>query len=263
MSTVLDEILAVTRKRVEQLKIQRSLADLAREAERIKTTPRGFRKSLLAASENGGVAIIAELKKASPSKGVIRGTFHVGGLAMQLEKAGAAALSVLTEEKFFDGSLGNLQEASAASNLPCLRKDFIVDQYQIYESRLNRADAILLIVAACGYSQITSPVIRANFGVDADLRSNFFNGFVQSGNDDWFMLPGSVGTGKFVIDTTGAAAIVARYPSDIPFRRSTFAKGMIYPPFSIINNRLLLDAAFVRDFHGDDDFFSRISAAAR
>ncbi|MDP4263583.1 MAG: T9SS type A sorting domain-containing protein [Bacteroidota bacterium] len=110
----------------------------------------------------------------------------------------------------------------------------------------------LLIITSGGYAQITSPVIRANFGVDADLRSNFFNGLVQSGNDDWFTLPGSVGTGKFVIDTTGAAAITARYPGDIPFRRTTFGKGMSYPPFSVVNNRLLLDAAFVRDFHGDD-----------
>src|SRR5437762_2092415 len=101
MSTRLDEILAVARKRVEQSKSERPLAELARDAERMKTAPRGFRKALLSASENGGVAIIAELKKASPSKGVIRGTFHVGGLVMQLEKAGASALSVLTEEKFF------------------------------------------------------------------------------------------------------------------------------------------------------------------
>src|SRR6476659_3388896 len=97
---------------------------------------------------------------------------------------------------------------------------------------------LLLLLFHCftGYSQIITPVIRANFGVDADMRSNFFNGFVQSGNDDWFSLPGSVGTGQFMIDTTGAASIVANYLISVPFRRSTFVRTMRYPVFSVINN---------------------------
>src|SRR5258707_13071247 len=107
--------------------------------------------------------------------------------------------------------------------------------------------AFLLLYICKGYTQITSPVIRANFGVDGDMRSNFFNGFVQSGNDDWFSLPGSVGTGQFMIDTAGAAAMVANYAINVPFRRSTFVRTMRYPVFSVVNNRLLLDAAFVRD----------------
>jgi hypothetical protein len=113
---------------------------------------------------------------------------------------------------------------------------------------------ILLIMAFSvpGSGQITSPVIRANFGVDADLRSNYFDGALQAGNDDWFHFPGTPGTGQFVIDTTGAAAISARYLTDIPFRRTTFARSMRYPAYSIVNNRTLLDAIFVRDFHGDD-----------
>jgi hypothetical protein len=111
---------------------------------------------------------------------------------------------------------------------------------------------LLLVLAPRGYSQITGPVIRANFGVDADYRSNYFNGLVQAGNDDWFSFPGSVGPGQFIIDTTGAAARVARYAIDVPYRRSTFISMMRFPVFSVINNRLLLDAAFVRDFHGDD-----------
>lgn len=101
-------------------------------------------------------------------------------------------------------------------------------------------------------SQITTPVIRANFGVDADLRSNYFNAGVLNGNDDWFTMSGSPGSGVQIIDTTGAAAIVSRYATDIPFRRSSFSRGMSYPIFSTVNNHLLLDAAFVRDFHGDD-----------
>src|SRR5262249_47097972 len=91
---------------------------------------------------------IAELKKASPSKGLLRNPFAVGQLAGQLTRAGASALSVLTDEQFFQGSLANLCEASTASELPCLRKDFIVDEFQVLESRANRADAILLILSA-------------------------------------------------------------------------------------------------------------------
>jgi indole-3-glycerol phosphate synthase len=95
-----------------------------------------------------GPAVITEIKKASPSKGVIRGTFPVGLLANQLAKNGASALSVITDEKFFQGSLANLLEASAATDLPCLRKDFIIDEFQIVEARAHHADAILLILAA-------------------------------------------------------------------------------------------------------------------
>ena len=95
-----------------------------------------------------GPAIIAELKKASPSKGLIRADFDPATLARELEPAGAAALSVLTDAPFFQGSLRNLEIASETTRIPCLRKDFIVDEYQIVEARAHRADAILLIVAA-------------------------------------------------------------------------------------------------------------------
>lgn len=93
------------------------------------------------------MAVIAELKKASPSRGMIRGTLHIGGVACALERAGAAALSVLTEEQFFQGALCDLAEASAATELPCLRKDFMVDEFQFLEARANRADALLLILS--------------------------------------------------------------------------------------------------------------------
>jgi len=100
--------------------------------------------------------VIAELKKASPSKGVIRADFRPAELARELEQAGAAALSVLTDEEFFQGSLDYLRQASSSCSLPCLRKDFIVDEFQIVEARANRADAILLIVAALDHKELVA-----------------------------------------------------------------------------------------------------------
>ena len=141
----LDSILSATRRRVSE---SRSRADFgAWERNAAEHTPRGFRRQLQQSAKNG-VAIIAELKKASPSKGLIRAAFDPVDLARDLEHAGAAALSVLTDDEFFQGSLDNLQRASAATALPCLRKDFIVDEMQLLEARAYRADAILLIVAA-------------------------------------------------------------------------------------------------------------------
>ena len=110
----------------------------------------------------------------------------------------------------------------------------------------------ILINSVTGFSQITTPIIKANFGVDADLRSNFFNGLVQSGNDDWFKLPASVGTGQFVIDTVGAASMLAGYAANPDLRKLPFYRNMRFPAYSVVNNRLLVDAYFVRDYHGDD-----------
>jgi hypothetical protein len=100
-------------------------------------------------------------------------------------------------------------------------------------------------------AQITSPVTRANFGVEADLRANFFNGSLTSVGDDWFN-NGTAGTGQFIIDTTGAAAIMAGYISNPATRMLSFSRLMRQAPYSVVNNRLLLDAIFTRDFHGDD-----------
>jgi indole-3-glycerol phosphate synthase len=145
MAGVLERIVAAARVRVAKAKRGADLRELERRAER--HVPRGFRRALASRSREG-VAVIAELKKASPSKGLIRAEFHPAELATELAAAGAAALSVLTDEEFFQGSLGNLREASAAVSIPCLRKDFIVDEFQLIEARANAADAALLIVAA-------------------------------------------------------------------------------------------------------------------
>jgi indole-3-glycerol phosphate synthase len=143
--TRLDEILTVTRARVALSRQQANMAVLEQKA--AAHVPRGFRRRL-AAMAQASPAIIAELKKASPSKGVIRKNFIPGALAKQLAQAGASALSVLTDDQFFLGSLNNLLEASAAADVPCLRKDFMVDEFQVLEAKANHADAILLILAA-------------------------------------------------------------------------------------------------------------------
>jgi indole-3-glycerol phosphate synthase len=145
MNSQLDRILATTRKDLAARKSATPLEALERAADGHQ--PRGFARALREKAVHGP-AVIAELKKASPSKGLIRPDFDPASLARSVAGGGAAALSVLTDEPFFQGSLRNLELASENCMLPCLRKDFIVDEYQILEARAHRADAILLIAAA-------------------------------------------------------------------------------------------------------------------
>ncbi len=152
MAVTLEQIVAHSRKKVTEWK--RVLDERELEKQAMARNPRPFRQALLEAAKRGP-AIIAELKKASPSKGVLRGTLHVASLALGFEQAGAAALSVLTEEDYFQGSIANLHEAAAASRLPCLRKDFIVDRVQILEARAAGADAVLLIIGAMTPAEFT------------------------------------------------------------------------------------------------------------
>jgi indole-3-glycerol phosphate synthase len=145
MSTHLDRILATTRATVAASRERVPVAELERMA--ALHEPRGWAGALRARSLTGP-AIIAELKKASPSKGLIRADFDVAWLAERYAAGGATVLSVLTDEPYFQGSLRNLELASAAVPLPCLRKDFTVDEYQILEARAHCGDAVLLIAAA-------------------------------------------------------------------------------------------------------------------
>jgi len=156
MPSKLDEIVAATRARVAAAKAELP----AQRLDPSRYQPRGFRKNLANVARSG-TAVIAELKKASPSKRLIRADFPVSELARELEEAGAAALSVLTDEQYFQGSLQNLRMASRATHLPCLRKDFIVDEYQLPEARANCADAVLLIVAALSPSELSDLRRRA------------------------------------------------------------------------------------------------------
>jgi indole-3-glycerol phosphate synthase len=145
MSTQLEQILAHT---LLQVKARKAVADFGLlERKAAAHTPRGFAQVLRNAAQNGP-AIIAEIKKASPSKGLIRSDFYPATLARTFQSAGAAALSVLTDEEFFQGSLSYLEQASSVVNIPCLRKDFILDSFQILEARAAGADAVLLIVSA-------------------------------------------------------------------------------------------------------------------
>ena len=164
MPVSLDQIVSSTRGKVAEAKRSADLRELERQAER--HVPRGFRRALEDKSR-AGVAVIAELKKASPSKGLIRPEFCVEDLAPELEAAGAAALSVLTDEEFFQGSLETLRLTSAAVKLPCLRKDFIVDEFQLLEARANSADAVLLIVAALTNTELNRLALGARLnGLD-------------------------------------------------------------------------------------------------
>jgi indole-3-glycerol phosphate synthase len=158
MPVSLDEIVNSAREKVAEAKRNADVRELERRAE--LHMPRGFRRCLEEKSRTG-VAVIAELKKASPSKGLIRANFHVEELARELEEAGAAALSVLTDKEFFQGSLENLALASAAVNIPCLRKDFILDEFQLVEARANSADAVLLIVAALSQAELQTLALGA------------------------------------------------------------------------------------------------------
>jgi len=145
MATHLDTILATTRASVAAAKARVPASELERKA--AAHAPRSWAAALRRQSAQGP-AIISEVKKASPSKGLIRADFDPAWLAARYAAGGAAALSVLTDEPYFQGSLRNLELASAAVTIPCLRKDFMVDEYQIVEARAHSADAILLIAAA-------------------------------------------------------------------------------------------------------------------
>ena len=151
--TILDEILDHKAVEVAAARKLRDPDNLARDAEACKAPMRGFREALARAD---GVAVIAEVKRQSPSKGVIREDFDPVAIARAYEDAGAACISVLTDSRFFGGSLEILEKVRASVDRPLIRKDFVIDRDQIAEARLAGADAVLLIVSALEQAQLES-----------------------------------------------------------------------------------------------------------
>ena len=153
MSDILKKILAVKVQEVAEAQAIKPLAAMRAAAEQAVPV-RDFAGAIRARIAAGQAAVIAEIKKASPSKGVLRADFRPAEIAASYAQHGAACLSVLTDEQFFQGSTAYLQQARAACALPVLRKDFMVDEYQIYQARAMGADAILLIAAALDVAQM-------------------------------------------------------------------------------------------------------------
>lgn len=153
MSDILNRIVAVKHEEVAAARRQRDLASLRREAE-AHGDLRGFEAALRGKVAAGQAAVIAEVKKASPSKGVLREHFVPADIAASYQQGGAACLSVLTDRQFFQGDAAYLQQARAACALPVLRKDFMVDEYQVFEARAMGADCILLIAACLDDAQM-------------------------------------------------------------------------------------------------------------
>jgi indole-3-glycerol phosphate synthase len=153
MSDILQRIVAVKREEVALARAACALSDLRQQA-LAADPPRGFAAALRAKAAGGQPAVIAEVKKASPSKGVLREHFVPADIARSYEAGGAACLSVLTDERFFQGCAAYLLQARAACHLPVLRKDFLIDPYQVVEARAMGADCILLIAACLADGQM-------------------------------------------------------------------------------------------------------------
>jgi len=153
MSDILNKIVQVKREELAAARQRRSLASWREDAEQRRDV-RGFVQALRSTVEQGRSAVIAEIKKASPSKGVIREHFVPADIAASYAEHGAACPSVLTDERFFQGHVTYLQQAREACSLPVLRKDFMVDEYQVFEARAIGADCILLIAACLDDAQM-------------------------------------------------------------------------------------------------------------
>ena len=172
MSDVLDRILSAKRREVEESKARVPEAEIRKRA-REASAPRGFERALRAKIAAGQPAVIAEIKRASPSKGLIRADFDPARIAASYEAHGAACLSVLTDREFFGGSSEDLQAARAACTLPVIRKDFIIDEYQVHEARAWGADCILLIIDAVPDARILALEREArSLGLDVLVESH-------------------------------------------------------------------------------------------
>jgi indole-3-glycerol phosphate synthase len=165
-SDILVKILTAKAEEVIAAQVARPFTAVDREA-RAAAAPRGFAQAIRARIDSGRAAVIAEIKRASPSKGLLRAEFDPASIAASYERAGATCLSVLTDRPFFQGAPEYLVEARAACGLPALRKEFIVDEYQVAESRALGADAVLLIVAALDDARLAAlEACARDYGMD-------------------------------------------------------------------------------------------------
>jgi indole-3-glycerol phosphate synthase len=166
MSDILAKIIATKHEEIAKAKIDKPIEQLKSD---IANQPpaRGFAKAIQTKVNQRQSAVIAEIKKASPSKGVLRENFNPAQIAQSYERGGATCLSILTDEKYFQGCPAYLQQARAACSLPVIRKDFIIDEYQVYEARAMGADAILLIAAALTVCEMqTLEALSNKLGMD-------------------------------------------------------------------------------------------------
>eukprot|EP01037_Dinobryon_pediforme_P020084 gene20084-20621_t len=219
MSDILDKILDVKADEVKAAKKYRDLASLRRDVEsdtQARAQLRGFEASLRGKIAAGHAGVIAEVKKASPSKGVIRPDFKPADIAISYAAHGAACLSVLTDMQFFQGAPDYLKQARAACTIPVLRKDFMVDLYQVYEARSWGADAILLIVAAldpglmadleaCAHELGMSVLVEVHDGAELDAALKLKTALLGINNRN-------LRTFETTLDTT--LGLLPRIPSD-------------------------------------------------
>ena len=219
MSDILNKILDVKADEVKAAKAYRDLASLRREVEsdtEARAQLRGFEASLRGKIANGQAGVIAEVKKASPSKGVIRPDFKPAEIAVSYATHGAACLSVLTDEQFFQGAPEYLRQARGACSIPVLRKDFMIDPYQVYQARSWGADAILLIVAAldhglmadleaCAHELGMSVLVEVHDGVELDAALKLKTALLGINNRN-------LRTFETTLDTT--LGLLPRIPSD-------------------------------------------------
>ena len=212
---ILDKIVATKRVRIAEAKAQKSLDELIKDLGTVDfTKKRSFRDAL---ATKGKLSVIAEVKKASPSKGVISEDFDYLKIAQSYENNGASSVSVLTEEDFFMGSDKILQEIRATIDLPILRKDFVVDEYQIYQSKLLQADCILLILRILNDEQIRKFYALANeLGLDVLFEAHNkeeIDRAVQVGAKIIGVNNRDLDT--FVVDISHSEKLIESIPSDV------------------------------------------------
>ena len=211
---LLATIIAGTKRTLEIREAREPLAALTRRAEATPVRPRAFEAALRHA---GRPNVIAECKRRSPSKGVLRADYDPVAIARSYEAAGAVALSVLTEPSFFDGSLGHLQAVRAAVEVPLLRKDFVIAEYQLFEARAAGADAVLLIVAAMTPERLRGLRARAeDLGLDALVEVHTAEELsVALGEGARIVGVNNRNLRTLEVDVRASEALIARVPADV------------------------------------------------